>query len=75
MAEAKEEKTVKRVCTCEKCGNESEMTVHCSLVLAESEDDAPAAETKPPKAPEPRRAHGTGVCTHCGNEADMWVEL
>jgi hypothetical protein len=72
MAEDKVEKTVKRVCTCEKCGNESEMTVHCSLVAVE---DEPAAEAKAPKAPEPRRAHGTGVCTHCGNEADMWVEL
>lgn len=78
MAEGKEEKTVKRVCTCEKCGNESEMVVHCSLVLPEEEaseaEAAPATVTPEPEA-EPSRVRGKGVCSHCGNEADMWVDL
>lgn len=76
MSEGKEEKTVKRVCACEKCGNESEMVVRCSLVLSEDEDeaDAPAAMDAPAESGR-RRARGAGVCVHCGNEADMWMDL
>lgn len=77
MAEGKEEKTVKRVCTCEKCGNESEMIVHCSLVLPEDEskkDEAPATVESAAGA-ESQKMRGTGVCQHCGNEADLWVDI
>jgi ribosomal protein L37E len=48
------------VCTCEKCGNEAEMTVKCEVVLKE----APPAE----------KLKRTVVCTRCGNEADMIVD-
>lgn len=77
MAEGKEEKTVKRVCTCEKCGNESEMIVHCSIVLPEEEGAAAEipATVKSVDGGEPGKMRGTGVCQHCGNEADMWVDL
>ena len=65
------EKKVKQVCKCENCGNESEMVITCSL------EEEIQASTKPPVvAPvEKIRAKGHGVCTHCGNEADMWVDL
>jgi hypothetical protein len=65
------EKKVKQVCKCENCGNESEMVITCSL-----EEDI-RSSTKPPDATpvEKIRAKGHGVCTHCGNEADMWVDL
>ena len=66
------ERKIKQVCKCEKCGNESEMVITCSL--EEEEIQTPA---KAPAVPvvEKVRAKGHGVCTHCGNEADMWVDL
>ncbi len=58
------------VCKCEKCGNEAEMVVTCSLV-EEKEDKK--------KAPKGSHSHkkvkGTGTCSHCGNEADMWIDV
>ena len=77
MAEGKEEKSVKRVCTCEKCGNESEMIVHCSIVLPGEEGgeaEIPAT-VKSADPGEPEKMRGTGVCKHCGNEADLWVDI
>jgi len=58
----------KEVCKCEKCGNEAEMVVTCTL--PEGVDEA--AE-KPKKKTE--RVKGTATCSHCGNEADMWVDF
>jgi transcription elongation factor Elf1 len=65
------EKKVKQVCKCENCGNESEMVITCSL------EEEIRSSTKPPVVTpvEKIRAKGHGVCTHCGNEADMWVDL
>ncbi len=60
----------KEVCKCVNCGNEAEMVVTCSL------PDEPAGK---PAAPAPKAEHhkvkGTGVCSHCGNEADMWIDI
>ncbi len=61
-------KTVKQVCKCEKCGNEAEMVVTCSLVENDEKKDKTSV-------PGHRHVKGTGVCTHCGNEADMWVDI
>ena len=69
-------KKFKQVCTCTKCGNESEMEVTCSLAEV---DVAKKKKTEPPgnagAGAEEVRVKGTAVCTHCGNEADMWVNL
>ncbi len=66
-------KTVKQVCKCESCGNEAEMEVTCTMESIE------AAKTAPPPANKENgkagKAQGTGVCTHCGNEADMWIDV
>lgn len=52
------------VCTCEKCGNEAEMTVKCEEVMA----------AKPPAIPRPpEQIKRTVVCSRCGNEADLIV--
>ncbi|MDY6904255.1 MAG: hypothetical protein SWH61_06190 [Thermodesulfobacteriota bacterium] len=67
-------KKIRQTCMCEKCGNESEMEIVCSLHEYEkagekkkaAKDDASAADT---------RVKGTGVCTTCGNEADMWIDI
>jgi transcription elongation factor Elf1 len=67
------EKKLKRVCTCVNCGNESEMTVTCSLDEVASEAAKPAATEQRPV--EPQRVKGTATCSHCGNEADMWIDM
>jgi hypothetical protein len=66
---------IKKVCKCEKCGNESEMIITCSLpdYLDESADTSKQAQTD--QQPAPQRVKGTATCTHCGSEADMWVDL
>ena len=66
------EKKLKKVCKCHNCGNEAEMVITCSL---EDETDEPSAAPKTRKTSESRLVKGHGVCTHCGNEADMWVDL
>ena len=67
-------KTVKKVCQCVNCGNESEMVITCSL--PEEMEDAPikASEKKADEG-EKKKVKGTAVCTHCGNEADMWIDM
>ena len=64
----------RQVCKCENCGNEAEMEITCSL----PEDSSPAATDKPAASSPPtpdRKVKGQATCTHCGNEADMWVDL
>lgn len=52
------------VCTCDKCGNEAEMTISCSLV--ELKDETGKVEKKKKE---------TRVCKVCGNEADMIIDF
>lgn len=68
------EKTFKQVCKCENCGNEAEMQVTCSLEIHE---EAVAADSEKPgdEAEPKKKVQGHGVCSHCGNEADIWVEV
>ena len=65
-------KTVKQVCKCENCGNESEMMITCTLEELDSDDRTPAA---PHDHNHPKQAKGSATCTNCGNEADMWVDI
>ena len=66
------EKKFKQVCECTKCGNEAEMVITCSL-----EDEQAADDTLNPQVV----AHGQGnteghaVCSHCGGEADIWLDV
>jgi len=72
------EKKFKKVCRCENCHNEAEMVVTCSLEsleAAEGQDRAPVAGDKNESKPASSRVKGQAVCTHCGNEADMWIDL
>lgn len=61
----------KQVCKCENCGNEAEMVVTCSL--PDEEDHHPVQPSL--KAQGTNKVKGTAICIHCGNEADMWVDL
>jgi hypothetical protein len=63
------EKKLNKVCKCEKCGNEAEMVITCSL------EDQPSMGAQAQKPSEAHRVKGHGVCQHCGNEADIWVDL
>ena len=65
-------KTVRQVCKCENCGNESEMVVTCALEDVGTPDKA-QAETH--DHAHSHKAKGTATCTNCGNEADMWVDI
>ncbi|MFZ7127363.1 MAG: hypothetical protein ACOWWM_14505 [Desulfobacterales bacterium] len=65
------EKKFKHVCECENCGNEAEMVITCTL------EDADAAAGKTPR-PVPKgmgKTKGHAVCSHCGGEADIWLEV
>jgi hypothetical protein len=63
----------KEVCRCVNCGNEAEMVFTCSL--AEPEPSAAKADSPEPAASGSRKVKATGTCAHCGNEADMWIEI
>jgi hypothetical protein len=58
----------KQVCKCEKCGNEAEMSIVCSL------SDEQTGKAKAASKSEPLKIKGTATCSHCGNEADMWID-
>jgi hypothetical protein len=66
------EKRFKKVCKCENCGNEAEMAITCQL-------EPEAVEAKAPVKAVPigmeGKTQGRAVCSHCGNEADLWVDL
>ena len=63
----KETTTIKRICKCENCGNEAEMMITCTLPEADHQS-APGDG----KAKQPVQGHAT--CSHCGGEADMWID-
>jgi hypothetical protein len=63
------QKKFKHTCQCTNCGNEAEMVVTCTL-----SDDTPQNAT-PRVVPEQEgktKAHA--VCSHCGGEADIWLD-
>ena len=68
------EKTLKQVCHCEKCGNEAEMIVTCQLEPVETDAPSPAPKSKDPQSGDKEKVKGHAVCSHCGNEADMWID-
>ena len=52
------------VCTCEKCGNEAEMTIKCEMVDVHTASGATEKKQKE-----------TRTCKVCGNEADMIIDF
>lgn len=70
-------KIIKKVCQCEKCGNESEMVITCALPeeFEESKDVSSSAEKNSGDKDTKRKVKGSAVCSHCGNEADMWIDI
>lgn len=64
------EKKFNQVCECQNCGNEAEMVVTCTLA---DDKDAAAASKVVPR--EQGKSKGHAVCSHCGGEADIWLDL
>ena len=62
------DKTFKQVCECHNCGNEAEMEITCSL------EPEQAAEAKVVPASE-GKTKGHAVCSRCGGEADIWLDV
>ena len=67
----------KQVCECKSCGNEAEMTITCHLADEKNgEKTNEKKETPPAKEAGPEgKIKGSAVCSHCGNEADMWIDM
>jgi DNA-directed RNA polymerase subunit M/transcription elongation factor TFIIS len=66
----------KEVCKCENCGNEAEMVVTCSLPEVEVEEkDTVTSKPSGQETGSKKHVQGTATCSHCGNEADMWIDL
>jgi len=65
----------KEVCRCEKCGNEAEMTITCSLPDKQDDEKTPPEAEAAGKTGPKKQVKATAVCSHCGNEADMWIEM
>ena len=58
----------RQVCRCKNCGNEAEMVFTCTL-----EEVEPDAQTGQAGA-QPHQLKGSATCSHCGSEADMWID-
>ena len=64
------EKQFKQVCECKNCGNEAEMVITCSLENAAIDDVKPLVVAKGAG-----KTEGHAVCSHCGGEADIWLDV
>jgi thymidine kinase len=64
------EKKFKQVCACKNCGNEAEMVITCSLEEEKTAEATPRVVAKSEGATE-----GHAVCSHCGGEADIWLDI
>jgi DNA-directed RNA polymerase subunit M/transcription elongation factor TFIIS len=65
----------KEICKCEKCGNEAEMVITCSLPDEAAAAPKPTAQESQAKPSSHKRMKATATCSHCGNEADIWIDF
>jgi hypothetical protein len=68
------EKKFKQVCECINCGNEAEMMITCSLQPEEENKPLKVVEPKSEDTEKKEEIKGHSVCSHCGGEADIWLE-
>ncbi len=62
------EKKIKQTCECKNCGNEAEMEITCRL-----EEHQVMKAKVVPEAQGKTRGHA--VCSRCGGEADIWLDV
>ena len=68
------EKKFKHVCECINCGNEAEMMITCSLKPEEEDKPLKVAEPQKSDTEKSGKIKGEAVCSHCGGEADIWLD-
>ena len=68
------EKKFKHVCECTNCGNEAEMMITCSLKPEEEDKPLKVVEPKVDDTDTQEKIKGHAVCSHCGSEADIWLD-
>jgi hypothetical protein len=71
------EKSFKQVCACTHCGNEAEMVVTCSLDehRHQGQQHAPPRIIAGKDQGEGHVIKGHAVCSQCGGEADIWLDV
>jgi hypothetical protein len=62
----------KQTCECKNCGNESDMTIHCSL--EHEAHNIPKIETKADNNDGTQNTKDQTVCSLCENEANIWLD-
>ena len=65
------EKKFKQVCECKHCGNEAEMMITCKLSDEQEATEAPLRVVPKKEG----KTAGHAVCSHCGGEADIWLDV
>lgn len=65
------EKKFKQVCECKHCGNEAEMMITCTLSDEQESTEAPLRVVPEKEG----KTTGHAVCSHCGGEADIWLDV
>ena len=65
----------RKVCKCDDCGNEAEMIVTCSLRNDQAQDGEESGSDSMQRTEAEKRVMGTATCTHCGDEADIWIDI
>jgi transcription elongation factor Elf1 len=65
----------KEICECVNCGNEAEMLITCTLEPIDEHAEKVTAGAKSEQEASKQKVKGSATCSHCGNEADMWIDL
>ncbi len=68
-------KKFSKMCKCENCGNEAEMVVTCSMESPDIESKMESTADVANPSAYGKQLKGTGTCSHCGNEAEIWVDM
>ena len=69
------EKKYKEICKCDHCGSEAEMVITCSLKAENDNGQQLTHEHERQPEIHDGKTKGHGVCSHCGNESEIWVEI
>jgi len=69
------QKRFTQVCYCDKCGNEAEMTITCELKPEEERELEQRENVQISKEKREGKPKGEAVCSYCGSEADIWLDM
>ncbi|MFQ5486624.1 MAG: hypothetical protein ACE5DO_15000 [Desulfobacterales bacterium] len=68
-------KKINKVCKCESCGNEAEMVITCSTEFPDTAEKIESTTDVGDRFATAKQLKGTGICSRCGNEAEIWLEM